>query len=310
MSSELTYPDMKSRVFYYGILLVLFIIISCEKETPYQKAEKEIGRGQYTEAIYIIRHHFKRGGDRTPKLLILEARALLHLGKETDAENSFVQAWAMDSTLAGNVAEIYSEWAVKSFRKGDRQQGRRFLSKALNYRDELSLGRYDAIAGEIMLEGRKYERAIFYLNRYLEHYQDTTGTAQKMMELAQAYEGTGDTEESIAIYRELLNRYTKSRFKSTARWNLENLIYREARNCYDEEDILEAENMLTELVSTAKNILIRGRALFLLGEISMREGEREQAIRYYRKVVNLNLHSSGRIVEEAKERIEKLELSQ
>jgi TolA-binding protein len=305
----LTLFNIRNLILDWAVLISLLVVVSCDGGSTYQKAQREFSNGHYNEAIYIIRHHFKSGGERSPQLLFLEGRALLRLGKETDAENTFAAACSIDTFMAHKVAQIYSDQALESFENGNMEKGKRFLRRALNYGEDIPLGKYDAIAGEMMLGSRRYERAIFYLNRYLQEYKDSTGTAEKMMELAEAYEGMGNIEESINIYRKLLDEYPKSRFNSTAQWNLEKLLYKEAINSYEEGDVLEARNMFMELVSTAGNKLIRGRSLFFLGEISEKEGNREKAIDYYRRIINLNLHSSGRMVEKAKERIEKLGLS-
>ena len=69
----------------------------------------------------------------------------------------------------------------------------------------------------------------------------------------------------------------------------------------------EAERILGDLAATAGNPLIREKANFLLAEIYESRADYNTAVKYYTEVINLNLGSSGRLVERAKERIERIE---
>ena len=87
------------------------------------------------------------------------------------------------------------------------------------------------------------------------------------------------------------------------------MLYWMAEESYEGGNMEEAENLLVNLASSSSAPLIRERANFLLGEISEKKGDTRDALRYYREVVNLNLGSSGRLLEKAKERIEALEFA-
>ena len=77
----------------------------------------------------------------------------------------------------------------------------------------------------------------------------------------------------------------------------------------EEGNLDGAKLALEDLASGASARLVREKANFILGEIAEQTGDREAALRYYREVVNLNLGESGRLLDKAKERIEKLELA-
>ena len=117
----------------------------------------------------------------------------------------------------------------------------------------------------------------------------------------------GDVGDAVSLYRLFLERYPQSRFQSTVAWKLDNLLFESAEKLREGGETGEAELILSDLAASAASPIVRERSFFLLGEIREEQSDLENAIRYYREVVNLNLGSSGRLAEKAKERIEKLE---
>ncbi|MCK4350955.1 MAG: tetratricopeptide repeat protein [Candidatus Krumholzibacteria bacterium] len=299
-----------------GVLIVLLLLVmavghSCGGKSVLDKAIKEYEAGRYRETIFIIRHHFRRGGERHPDLLFIAGKAYLRLGSEAEAEDAFAECFSKDTTKADMISGYFKEEAKKSIESGLALKGKRFMKQAILYDREFSsdFGFYNAQAGDLMLEQKDYANAVRFYERFLDAYPDTSGAADVMMSLGNAYEEMGETEKAIEFYRRFHDRYPKSRLKTTVMWKLENLLYRMAEESYLEGNLAEAENLLANLASSASARLVRERANFLLGEISEQKGDTRVALRYYREVVNLNLGSSGRLLEKAKERIETLEFA-
>jgi tetratricopeptide (TPR) repeat protein len=181
--------------------------------------------------------------------------------------------------------------------------------RANNYSHRLDYGRFNGRAGEILLEKKDYEGAIHYLRTSIEDYPDTSGAAMHMINLGAAYEGNNEILEAIDLYRVFQERYPKSRLVSTAKWKLENLLLNKSEELIIGGETEEAENLLLELSRSADNPLVREKVFFILGEIFEWRNDKDMAIEYYSKVVHMNLGSSGRLVEKAKERIVELEKS-
>lgn len=280
---------------------------SCGKKSVLEEFEEEYAKGNYREAVFITRHHFRRGGDRTPELLFGTGRAMLRLGNEADAADYFAETYSIDSTWAPRIAEELRGEALSSFEQGLAARGRRFILQAIGYREEIDFGEHNATAGMLLLERRDYEGAVQYLGRYLADHPDTTGTAAVMLDLGSAYEGTGDALRAIELYTEFRERYPKSRLRSTATYRLESLLLESGEEMITGGAHDEARRILEQLATGGDNPLVREKANFLLGEIAEADLDVERALHYYREVVNLNLGSSGRLVERAKERIERLE---
>jgi tetratricopeptide (TPR) repeat protein len=288
---------------------VLVSFVSCSSETPLEKARREYDEGRYREAVFLVRHHLRRGGEPAPELYFLEGRSWLRLGVAANAEAAFEKAFGEDSTWASRIAGVLRDEAVSSMESGRSSNGRRYMLRAISYDADLDFGKYDKTAGEMLLAAKDFSGAISYLSRYLEAFPDTAGAAEVMLNLGSAYEGDGEDEEAIEIYTLFQERYPKSRLCTTARWKQENLRLKTARELYDGGDAEEAELILVDLAGAAANPMIRERAYFLLAEICEGRGDIEKAIQYYTEVVNLDLHSSGRLSEQAKERIERFEMS-
>jgi len=295
------------RLVYVCLAAVLAGIFSCSEGTVLEKAEKEYSEGNYRETVFLVRHHFRRGGQRSPELLFLAGKALLRLGIEAEATDYFAEAYSADSTWADMIAQVMKKEALESLEKGLTSKGRRFILQAVNYEGRIDMGRYNAMAGEIFLDRKDYRGAAFYFERFLADHPDTAGAAEVMMNLGESYEGMGETVKAMEIYRLFQERYSKSRLVSTARWKLENLLLDSGEEMLTGGDREEARRILEELAAEASNPLVREKANFMLGEIYERMNDYRSAVRYYSEVVHLNLGSSGRLVEKAKERIVRIE---
>jgi tetratricopeptide (TPR) repeat protein len=295
------------RLACLGLAMMAVAMVACGNDTVFEQAEEEYNKGNYREALYITRLHFRRGGERTPELVFLTGKSYLRLGIEAEASDSFAEVFSNDSTWAPMIAEVLRDEALASLEKGLNARGSRFIIQAVNYERNLDFGRFDGLAGELMLERKDYRGAIHYYTDFLREYPDTAGAAAAMMDLGAAYEGHGDTLEAIQLYREFQDRYPKSRMRSTAQWKLENLLLASGKEMLSGGEAEEAELILAELASTAGNLLVREKANFLLAELYESRGNFTMAVRYYKEVVNLTLGSSGRLAEKAKERIESIE---
>jgi len=280
---------------------------SCGSKSVLEQAGEEYARGNYREAIYIVKLHFRRGGERTPQLLFLAGESYLRLGIEAEAADNFAEAFSSDSTWAPRIAGVLREEALESLDKGLTAKGSRFIIQAVNYDSDLDFGVYNGLAGDLMLERRDYGGAIHYYTTFLVECPDTSGAARAMMDLGAAYEGNGDTLQAIQLYTDFQERYPKSRLRSTAQWKLENLLLDSGRDMLYGGEPEEAALILGDLASSARNPLVREKANFLLAELYESRAEYDMAVRYYTEVINLNLGSSGRLAEKAKERIERIE---
>lgn len=288
----------------------IVLVVACEKKSVLEEAREEFEAGRYREAIYILHHHVKKGGAETPESLLLEGRCWLRLEVEADAEDVLARVVRLDSTYASKVAGLLHGEAIASMESGNTARGRRYVLRTVEYDSLLDFGRFNAIAGELLLERKQFGGAMRYLKRHLDSYPDTAGAAAVMLNLGEAYEGRGMHEEAIALYRQFKERYPKSRLNTTVDWKLENLLFAWGEELYASSNVEGAESVLTELARSASNAIVRGKVFFTLGQISEQRADFEQAIHFYTEVVHLNPGSSGRLVALAKERIEKLEQSQ
>ncbi|MCK4549805.1 MAG: tetratricopeptide repeat protein [Candidatus Krumholzibacteria bacterium] len=295
------------RRVYLMLVMMAALAVSCGSKSVLEQVEEEYAKGNYREGLYIARLHFRRGGERSPELLFLAGKSYMRLGIEAEASDSFAEVFSSDSTWAPMIAGVLKDEALESLEKGLTAKGSRFIIQAVNYDQDLDFGRYNGLAGDLMLDRKDYSRAIHYYTVFLEEYPDTVGAAVVMMDLGSAFEGHGDTLEAIQLYRDFQDRYPKSRMRSTAEWKLENLLLDSGKEMLSGGEPEEAERILGELASTAGNPLVREKANFLLAEIFESRSDFAKAVRYYTEVVNMNLGVSGRLAEKAKERIERIE---
>ena len=288
------------------LLIVLLTAGACGRESILDKATKEYEAGRYREAVFLIRHHVKMGGEASPALLFLFGKAWLKAGGEAEGQSAFEDCRKKDASYGPRIGEFLRDEAIAGLKASDEARGKRMMLLALSFRSGLDFGEYDCVAADLYLDRREFDTAIEYLGRYLKEFPEAPGAAGAMIELASAYEKKGDTGEAISLYRKFQERYPRSRLASNAGWELESLLLREAETLYDKGEAAAAESVLVELAPVAGSPLVKERTNFLLGELSEKRGDAQGAVRYYREVVNSG--SSGRLVEKAKERIEKLEM--
>ncbi len=281
--------------------------ISCEEKPILEKVSGEYEKGNYSESVFLARHYFRKGGERDPELLFIVGRSLLKLGSEAEAGDSFAEICGIDSTWAPRIAELYRAEAIDNFDNGQESKGKRFILRAAEYESRPDFDRYNDVAGEILLERKDFDGAIWYFSRYLRAHPDSAGAAGVMIELGSAYEGRGDKLNAIELYKRFQDRYPRSRLVPTVEWKLENLLLNSGAELYSGGEIEKAETMLLELAGSAGNPLVREKVNFLLAEIYESRDDKDKAVDYYSRVVHMNLGSSGRLVEKAKERIGELE---
>jgi len=286
---------------------VALLVAGCGRESILDRAEKEFEAGRYREAVFLIRHHIKRGGQPSAELLFLFGKAWLKTGSEAEAQSTFEECRKKDASYGPRIARSLRDEAVASIKALDPARGKRIMLLALRFQSGLDFGEYNVIAGEFYLDRREFDTAIGYLEKYREEFPDASRAAEAMIDLASAYEKKGDTDEAISLYRQFQERYPRSGLASNALWELENLLLKEAEGLYNDGAVSEAESLLAGLAPVAGSPLVKERANFLRGEICEKRGDAKDAARYYREVVDSG--SSGRLVEKAKERIERLDMS-
>ncbi|MFO7914901.1 MAG: tetratricopeptide repeat protein [Candidatus Krumholzibacteriales bacterium] len=291
-------------------VLTLFLaglLCSCEEKTVVEKVAEEYRKGNYREAAFLVRHHIYKGGEPAPELLFYAGRSLLKLGIEGEAEDYFSQLYSADSSWAPRIAGMYKKIAMDYLQEGNTGRGRQYIRRTLLYDRSADFGQYNNIAGKVLLEQGEPDEASVYLEEYISDYPDSAGAAEVLLDLSSAYREAGEYTRAIEGYRQLIDRYPRSRLVSTARWNFEELSIREAGKAMEAGELEAARNILAPLTSSSSSNLIRVRAHFMLGEICREQGFIGRAVSNYKQVLRLNLGSSGRYAERAKERIEQLD---
>ena len=288
-------------------LLLAAAICSCEEKTVLEKVEEEYRKGNYREAAFLVRHHLYKGGEPVPALLFFAGRSLLKLGIEGEAEDYFSQLYSADSSWAPRIAGVYRKMALEYLEGGSAGRGRQYIRRTLLYDRSADFGQYNNIVGKVLLEQGEPEDAAAYLEEYVSDYPDSAGAAEALLNLSSAYREAGEYSRAIEGYRKLIDRYPRSRLVSTARWNYEELSIREAGKAMEAGELEAAANILEPLTSASSSNLIRVRTHFMLGEIYRKQGFTDRAVSNYKQVLRLNLGSSGRYAERAKERIEQLD---
>jgi len=287
-------------------MLALLAASACDREPILDKAAKEYAAGRYREAVFLIRHSIKKGASPSPQLLFLLGTSWLKAGSEAEAQSAFDDCRKKDASYGPKIARFLKDEAAASIASLDVARGKRMIVLALSFQGGLDFGEHNVIAGEVYFDRREFDQAISYWEKYLGAYPGASNAAETMINLAAAYEKRGNVDRAIFLYRRIQDRYPRSRLASNALWELENLLLKEAESLYRDGAVADAESLLAGLAPSAGSPLVKERANFLLGEICEGKGDARGAVRYYREVVDSG--SSGKLVQKAKENIERLEM--
>ena len=74
---------------------------------------------------------------------------------------------------------------------------------ALSFQSGLDFGEYNVVAGKLYLDRREFDKAIAYLEKYLNAFPEAPNAAEATIDLAAAYEKKGDADKAISALPEI-----------------------------------------------------------------------------------------------------------
>lgn len=150
---------------------------------------------------------------------------------------------------------------------------------------------YSALA-DIYIKQKRYQEAIDPLSLALSYVSGKRSHYRLTYLLAQLYELNGDPGRAAGLFRDVINMNPPYDVEFNARINIAGVF--DVNSGEDPESLVkELEKMLKD----SKNTDYLDQILYALGNISMKEGRRLEAVEYYRKSVkasSVNQNQKGR----------------
>jgi outer membrane protein assembly factor BamD (BamD/ComL family) len=231
--------------------------------------------------------------------------ALIALGRDHEGFAEVDLAVAAEPDLKPEAAAFIRESASKEGLS--RADASRRRARAWELDPSADLGRHRfAVAGYYFKE-RKFDTAAALYEEAVRAYPDTSACETAYARLAECWTQLGDAEKARKAMETLVKRYPRGRFAGGVSSNLDGLSYEEARAHFEAGEYEAALEVARELVDRTDNRLLQQKARFLLGETYEAAGDRMAAYREYRELIRADRGDSGRLVEQARARIEALQ---
>lgn len=223
-------------------------------------------------------------------LLIGKARFYKHEYKEAAALFDYCISAANDQGIK-NEASI---WLARVHNEnGNYNESLRILSE-MGIPPESSKGfqsMYNSTMADLFIKQKRYSEAIDPLRRAVDQASGKRTKYRLSFLLAQLYDQTGDAAQATYYYKKVIRMRPPYEVEFYARIKLPGVLDVETMNT--EEIKRELERMLKD----SKNLDFQDQIYFALGNLSMREGDEEEAIKYFRlsaSAPSINQNQKGR----------------
>jgi tetratricopeptide (TPR) repeat protein len=223
-------------------------------------------------------------------LLIGKARFYKHEYKEAAALFEYCMTAAIDQGIK-NEANI---WLARVHNEnGNFNESLRILSE-MGIPPESSKGfqlMYNSTMADLFLKQKRYTEAIEPLRRAVDQASGKRTKYRLSFLLAQLYDHTGDAAQATDYYKKVIKMRPPYEVEFYARIKLPGVLDVETMNT------AEIKKELEKMLKDSKNQDFQDQIYFALGNLSMREGDEEKAIEYFRlsaSAPSINQNQKGR----------------
>ncbi|MFO7851377.1 MAG: tetratricopeptide repeat protein [Bacteroidota bacterium] len=218
---------------------------------------------------------------------LLMGKAQLHKHELNDAR----------VTLLHNIRETHDEemkaistiWLARTYiEMANYTEANRLLTEMnTGVLDDSNMADYYLTFADMYIRQNQYERAIDPLTEALDNISGKKNKNRPAYILARLYEETGNSEQAIKYYKEVTRLNPPYDMEFNARISQAGVFDVERGNVED----LKKE--LNKLLRDSKNKEYRDQIYFALGNLSMREGNVDEAVEYYHESVAASTANSN-----------------
>jgi len=261
-------------------------------------------RGDYHEVVTLGRHAEKRG-EADADVHYYYGLALIALGRDHEGLGEIERAVADDSELKVDAATAIRELAARD--GVSRADAARRLGAAWELDPSTDLGRERFAVADHFFAAREFRAAATLYEEAVRAYPDTSACEAACARLVECWGELGDTDRARAAMEILVSRYPGGPHAAGIASRLDDLAFTDARGHFDAGEYQQALEVARELVARSENRLLQQKARYLLGETYEAMEDRAAAYDAYRELIRADRGDSGRLVEQARARIEALQ---
>jgi len=218
---------------------------------------------------------------------LLMGKAQLHKNELDDAR----------ITLLHNIRETHDDeiraastiWLARTYNEmGNYAEANRLLSEMdIRVLENSERADYYLTLADMYIRQNQFERAIEPLIDALDNLSGKKDRNRPAYIIARLYEETGNSEQATKYYREVINLNPVYEMEFNAKISQAGVFDVESGN------VKEIRKQLRKLLRDAKNKEYRDQIYYALGNLSMREGNQDEAIEYYHESATASTSNSN-----------------
>jgi tetratricopeptide (TPR) repeat protein len=286
-----------------AVTLALVVLAGCGGGGEGREVERAFKKGNYADAVALGRHALRTGED-SPRMHLYYGMSLVAVGRDHEGFREIDTAVRSDSAMAGPAADFL--WAHAIDKPASDIAPRR-MRKAHELSPSIDLGRYRFAVADVCFQERSYAKAASLYDQAVRAYPDTAACETAYANLAECWKALGDPARARQAMETLVARYPRSDLAIRASARLDDIALDEAQQAYDGGKYDRAVELAQDLASRSQNRSLQQKARFLLGESYEATGKVADAYAVYREIIRGDRGDSGRVVDQARARIEALQ---
>ena len=276
---------------HYLFFIFFLLIISCERQSNYNKAFEYYHSLRPTRALILLEN------SNIPKEIYLQGEIYINLNDPRRALKSFERLINTDPRWKTKVLKTLLQAGNEASEKGKDFMAVMIYSKILEFEPEFDLQEKNILMGNWFFDSRDYEQSIDY---YIKGLKYDTRNEDLRLKLAQCYINTKDLVSAYDVLKEAIKELPSWRL----RYWLGKTSFNLAEQRIKEGNYDSAELYLKELISLGMPKVLIDDAYFLMGDIKLSQEKYADAANYYNKVLDLNKFAKPKIRREAEEALE------
>lgn len=297
------------RLGWMLVLALLVLSAACGGdglEAHLERGEASLVEGDPAEArlegLYVLQQE-----SENTEALWLVGRSLLALNRDAEADGYFRSLFSLDPAYRSSAGKLHAQMAAVDFEASRRSRAARRWELALEFDPEQDLGPHAFFVAGHFFKMEDYESAARLFAVATESYPDSSAVTEVLYPHAESLARLGRWEEA----REQLSRFLKEAPKHPRRMEAiflyQDVLIRLARA---DRELLDFESALSKLEQALRYRINPGmieEARLEKGLCLEDLGRYREAAEVYRKIVATNSSGSGRSLEAALGRLERIE---
>lgn len=282
--------------------LVLLLLAGCgDSETALLRGDRFWADSNYTSAL--AEYRLALGQRETPEVRARVAHAYIKTGQFERAREAYDRLLQDGRAYVDQAIMDYVTAARQARDRSDRYGMAVAVEAALELRPGLPLDDMAAPLARYYASSGDGDRALDFFERALGSV-DPDSVSDLLFEIGELHDDRGTCEEAIGFFEAYLDRAPDGPRVDEARWHVGECAFQLGRTQRQQGDLEKATEYLDRTVQLGVPQSLQDQAWFERGEAYLGLGNRDEALRSFRRVLELNRLGTGQLVERAQQRID------